>query len=100
MKDLLTVADLAHRFGVAKATARRWCEQGLFPHAEQIARIGRGGIWLVPESDLAGFERPKVGRRRKPGSRRPRRERGEDPWGHLEPSPWEPARKVLPRPGR
>jgi hypothetical protein len=58
---LLTVADVAERFDVAERTARGWCDRGLFPHAVQGPKTGRGAIWLIPESDLENFERPKVG---------------------------------------
>lgn len=100
MKDFLTAGELARRLGVATVTARRWYKLGLFPHAAQVARTGKGGIWLVPESDLAGFERPKVGRPSKPRRTRRRGAGPKDPFAGLEPCPWEPAKKVVPRPKR
>jgi hypothetical protein len=59
--SLLTIAQVAERFDVAERTVRGWCQRGLFPHAVQGPKTGRGAIWLIPESDLEGFELPKVG---------------------------------------
>jgi hypothetical protein len=59
----LTTNDIAERYQVAKRVARRWCEEGRFPHAYQLPiTIGRGQAWLVPESDLEDFVPPKIGR--------------------------------------
>ena len=59
--QLLTVGQVAERFDVATATVTSWCRRGLFPNAIQGPRTGPGRIWLIPEADLDGFERPKVG---------------------------------------
>jgi hypothetical protein len=61
MEDFLTVEQLAERFGVAPVTARHWCLRGLFPNAVQVAKTGRGSVWLVPVADTEGFKKPRVG---------------------------------------
>ena len=57
----LTTKELASRFGVAEVTARLWCQKGLFPNGHQ-KKTPFGSYWLVPESDLQSFNRPKTGR--------------------------------------
>lgn len=66
MEKFLSVKELAERFGVRGAMARRWCEQGKFPNARQIGRV-----WVVPESDTKNFKRPKRGRPKTIPSTRP-----------------------------
>lgn len=61
MDKFLTVEELARRLGVARPTARAWLKRGLFPNALQVVKTGRGGVWLVPEGDLATFVRPPMG---------------------------------------
>ncbi len=58
---LLTVADVAERLGVATSTVTLWCRRGLFPNVIRGPRTGKGTIWLIPESDLETFQRPKPG---------------------------------------
>ena len=58
---LLTVADVAERLGAATSTVTLWCRRGLFPNAIRGPKTGSGAIWLILESDLTDFERPKVG---------------------------------------
>jgi len=56
---------------------RRWCREGPFPNASRVS--GRHRPWRIPESDLEGFELPKMGgdvlsaqpRARRRGNRRP-----------------------------
>ena len=57
---LLATSDVAARLQVDSSTVRLWCRQGRFPHAQQVGRD-----WVVPESDLTGFEKPKMGRPKK-----------------------------------
>lgn len=59
--DELTTKELALRFEVSEGTARLWCLKGLFPNAYQ-EKTPYGFYWLVPESDLKDFKRPKSGR--------------------------------------
>ena len=60
---MLTPEEVAERLGVAPITVRRWCAKG------QISALKEGskyrGSWLIPESALAGFERPRPGRPRR-----------------------------------
>jgi excisionase family DNA binding protein len=63
----LTTTEVAQRLGVGKSTVNLWCNQGRFPHAESIEE-SRGPVWLIPESDLAGFVKPTQGRPPKPAS--------------------------------
>lgn len=61
----LTTAQVAERLGVSAVTARLWCRRGLFPNAYE-QQTPRGAVWMIPESDLKGFESPKkTGRPRK-----------------------------------
>jgi Helix-turn-helix domain len=60
----LTTAQVAKRLGVAQVTVNVWCIKGRFPHAVR-EETPRGPVWMIPEGDLKGFERPKLGRPRK-----------------------------------
>ena len=64
MKEL-TTSQAAERLGVGKSTVNLWCRRGFFPNARS-EETPRGPVWLIPESDLEGFEPPKMGRPRKP----------------------------------
>lgn len=64
-KSLLTAAQVAAKLGVSSVTVRVWCRRGLFPHAE-LKETEFGSGWLIPNSDLEGFESPKMGRPSKP----------------------------------
>lgn len=55
--DILTVADLAERYGVAKVTARRWCRLGYIEGARLVT-----GAWIIPKDSLEDFEPPEPGR--------------------------------------
>ncbi len=63
----LTTSEVATRLGVGKSTVNLWCNQGRFPNAESVEET-RGAVWLIPETDLNGFEKPKAGRPPKPSS--------------------------------
>ncbi len=60
----LTTSEVAKRLGVGKSTVNLWCNQGRFPHAENVEEA-RGPVWYIPETDLAGFVKPSPGRPRK-----------------------------------
>jgi hypothetical protein len=60
MNSLLSTSDVAKLLNADETTVRLWCRQGLFANARQI---GRG--WIIPESDLVDFQKPKMGRPRK-----------------------------------
>jgi hypothetical protein len=57
----LTTAEVGQRLGVAQVTVSVWCNQGKFPNAVR-EETPRGPVWMIPEGDLKGFERPKAGR--------------------------------------
>jgi hypothetical protein len=57
----LTSSQVAARLGKDARLIRLWCQQKLFPNAYQD-ETARGPVWMIPESDLAGFEPPKMGR--------------------------------------
>lgn len=54
----LSTSDVAARFGVSPITARLWCRRGLFPNAYEHP-TPRGPVWMIPPSDLKGFDPPK-----------------------------------------
>ena len=65
-KPDLTTAQVAERMGVSVHAVRFWIKRGLLPHAYARAE-SRGPVWMIPESDLEGFEPPKkTGRPPKP----------------------------------
>jgi hypothetical protein len=57
----LTTKDLSKIFDVAEVTARVWCQKGHFPNA-YLEETPFGSYWLIPETDVQEFKRPKVGR--------------------------------------
>jgi len=57
----MTTSQAAARLEVGASTVRLWCHQGRFPNA-RAEDTPRGLVWLIPESDLKGFVRPKRGR--------------------------------------
>jgi hypothetical protein len=59
--NMLTVRDVAERLDANPGTVRMWCINKTFPNAVQEETL-RGPIWLIPESDLAGFEKRGPGR--------------------------------------
>jgi len=46
----LTVSDVAQRYGVERATVRRWIRKGRFPHVYRVQ--GQRGDYRIPEGDL------------------------------------------------
>jgi len=65
----LTPSEVATRFNVTVRTVTDWCHYHKFPNAQEVAATGTGSVWLIPESDLAGFQKPG-----KPGVGRPRKQ--------------------------
>jgi excisionase family DNA binding protein len=59
--EMLTTSQVAERLGVGRSTVNLWCRQGKFPNAEARQEV-IGNVWYVPESDLEGFQPPKMGR--------------------------------------
>ena len=52
----LTVAQVAQRLDASETTVRRWIRDGRLPATRHGARV-----WLIEESALEGFKRPKKG---------------------------------------
>ncbi len=57
----LTTREAAARLDESERLVRLWCQQGRFPHARRVEHP-RGDYWVIPESDLVNFEKPKMGR--------------------------------------
>ena len=57
----LTSSQVAGRLNVAHSTVRAWCNRGLFPNATRH-ETPAGSYWIIPESDLKGFQQPQPGR--------------------------------------
>ena len=64
-ETMLKVPDVAARLNVLTSTVRIWCRSGRFPNAVTEDTL-RGPVWLIPESDLTGFEKRGRGRPPKP----------------------------------
>jgi hypothetical protein len=58
---MLTTRETAEKLNADPGTIRMWCINGTFPNAKQ-EETPRGPVWLIPESDLIGFERRGRGR--------------------------------------
>jgi hypothetical protein len=58
---MLNTREVAERLESNPGTVRMWCINGTFPNAVQ-EETPRGPIWLIPETDLVGFERRGPGR--------------------------------------
>jgi len=63
-KSNLTTTQAAERLNVGKSTVNLWCRQGRFPNAYAVEEA-RGSVWYIPESDVANFTPPPMGRPRK-----------------------------------
>ena len=61
MGNLFKAAEVADRLGVGRSTVNLWCRQGRFPNA-RLEDTPLGSYWVIPESDLDGFQPPKQGR--------------------------------------
>lgn len=67
---MLTTGEVAERIGAAEISIRVWAAKGRFPGARKEPSP-RGDYWLIPESDLEGFEMRKPGP--KPGAKKAKR---------------------------
>ena len=54
----LNTKQVAERLDVTRQIVARWCRRGLLPGAHEVD-AGRGNVWLIPETALAGFTPPK-----------------------------------------
>ncbi len=62
---MLTVKQVAEALSAAPSTVRTWLGEGLFPGA-RLEESPAGAYWLIPDTALKDFDKPKVGRPRKP----------------------------------
>ena len=58
---MLTVRQVAEKIDANPGTVRMWCINKTFPNSVHEETL-RGPVWLIPESDLKGFERRGRGR--------------------------------------
>jgi hypothetical protein len=58
---MMTVREVAEKLDANPGTVRMWCINKTFPNAKQEETL-RGPVWLIPESDLKGFEKRGRGR--------------------------------------
>jgi hypothetical protein len=63
--EMLTTNDVVKNLGVPYQTVVSWLKRGLFPGAVQ-EDSPRGVYWLIPAVAVENFERPAMGRPRKP----------------------------------
>lgn len=54
--NLLTIEEIATRYGVTPRAVRNWCDSGIL----KARKVGRD--WIIEEEDLEDFRRPKIGR--------------------------------------
>jgi excisionase family DNA binding protein len=55
-EKMLSTKETAERLGAGESSIRLWCDRGRFPNAQKV-----GSVWIIPESDLDGFEKQKRG---------------------------------------
>jgi len=67
----LTAREVAEKLGVKPITVRVWCDKGKFPNAHKIKSGFGVEYWVIPESDLEGFQ-PQL-RRGRPSAENPSR---------------------------
>lgn len=53
----LPIQEVATRLGVAARTVRKYIQEGRLPNAYQV----NPRLWMVPEKDLEGFQKPLMG---------------------------------------
>lgn len=69
VKKELTVSEIASRYSVEKRIVLGWIQRGLLPNARKEQSPFGVEFWLVPETDLEGFEPQK--RRGRPKATNP-----------------------------
>ncbi len=65
-KAMLTTQEVAEQLGVAYQTVMAWIYQGKFPNTQK-EETPRGDYYLIPQSDVNSFEKPKRGRPKSSG---------------------------------
>lgn len=73
MLDLVTLADLAERWGIARTTITEHAGRDDFP--EPVAMFGRSSVWLAAEAELWRATPRLPGRPSRQASTRDNRER-------------------------
>jgi Helix-turn-helix domain len=56
----LTIAEVARIKNRDRSTVLRWVQRNFFPNAK-LMESPLGDYWLIPETDLDGFQPPKPG---------------------------------------
>jgi hypothetical protein len=69
VKNELTVSEIASRYSVEKRIVLGWIQRGILPNARKEQSPFGVEFWLVPETDLEGFEPQK--RRGRPKATNP-----------------------------
>lgn len=69
-KIMMTTQQVADELEVAYQTVMAWIYQGKFPNAHK-EETPRGVYYLIPQSDVKRFEKPKRGRPTKKKEERP-----------------------------
>lgn len=61
--SILSAKKVSEQLRVSPTSVSTWAKLGLFPNARLSGiKSGKGKIWLIPESDLKNFRRPKRGK--------------------------------------
>ena len=58
-RNELSTTQVAKHMGVTRHTVGLWCRRGLLPNAHEVD-TPRGVVWMIPETDLKNFVRPKA----------------------------------------
>lgn len=67
-KKMLSVKEAAEKIGAAASSVRYWLTKNRFPNAQLVQPEYGVPYWLIPESDLDGFQPGKPGP--KPGAKK------------------------------
>lgn len=68
-ENMLTTAEVMRQLNAPYQTVVSWIKKGLFPGA-RLEESPRGPVWYIPSSDVDKFERPPMGRPRKPKAKK------------------------------
>lgn len=71
---MLTVREVADKLDANPGTIRMWCINKTFPNAIHTDTF-RGPVWLIPETDLIGFEKRGRGRPPKQATKKENRKK-------------------------
>lgn len=78
-REDLTIAEVAERLGVEVRTVQKWLQRAEQDGEEIFIGAYRAGkrTWLIPQSALIGFQRPRMGRPKRKREQNNSRESGE-----------------------